>query len=125
MKSIFYSFFLLGLMTACQSTTKQLGEPFTVSKPISVDEAILQLNATTSINDIQIEGKIEKSCMTEGCWFTIKDMSGTEIVFDVKDNKFKVPTNSPGKTAVILADLSKDSTTEQKTILSVKGMMFK
>lgn len=124
-KIIFYSIILLGLITGCESTTKNLGEHFTVKNPVSLDAILTQVKTTGSAKDVQIEGKIEKSCMSEGCWFTIKDADGTEVKFDVLDKKFKVPTNSPGKTTVILADVASDTASEQKARLSVKGMMFK
>ncbi|MFN8297043.1 MAG: DUF4920 domain-containing protein [Chitinophagales bacterium] len=125
MKKIFYVLIFISMMVACESTTKNLGEQFTVQQPVSVDEVLAQLQSNNSLKDIQIEGTIEKSCMSEGCWFTIKDTSGTEILFNVKDKKFKVPTNSPGKVAIMLADAARDTTSEQKVDLEVKGLMFK
>lgn len=125
MKQLFYSILFMSLLTACESTTKNFGEKFAVKNPVSLNEALAQLTSNNNIKDIQIEGKIEKSCMSEGCWFTIKDSTGTEIKFDVLDKAFKVPTNSPGKTAVILADVAQDTASEQKVSLTVKGMLFK
>lgn len=125
MKKIFYVLIFISMMVACESTTKNLGEQFTVQQPVSIDEVLVQLQSNNSLKDIQIEGTIEKSCMSEGCWFTIKDTSGTEILFNVKDKKFKVPTNSPGKVAIMLADAARDTTSEQKVDLEVKGLMFK
>ena len=125
MKQLFYSLLFISVMTACESTTKTFGEHFSVKNPVSVDELLTQLKTNAALNDVQIEGKIDKSCMSEGCWFTIKDVSGAEILFNVKDKKFKVPTNSPGKVAVLLADAVQDTTSEQKADLQVKGLMFK
>ena len=114
------------LFIACNSTTKNLGDSFVPKNTISVHTVTERLKSESTISNIQIEGKIEKSCTNEGCWFTIKDDSiGNEILFDVKDKKFRVPTNSSGKTVVVLADASIDSTSEQKFVLSVKGLMFK
>lgn len=114
------------LFIACNSTTKNLGDSFVPKNTISVHTVTERLKSESTISNIQIEGKIEKSCTSEGCWFTIKDDSiGNEILFDVKDKKFRVPTNSSGKTVIVLADASIDSTSEQKFVLSVKGLMFK
>lgn len=124
-KKIFYALVLVNIIAACESTTKNLGEQFTVQKPVSINEVLTQLQSNNSLKDIQIEGTIEKSCMSEGCWFTIKDTNGTEILFNVKDKKFKVPTNSPGKVAILLADAAQDTTSEQKVDIEVKGLMFK
>ncbi len=130
MKQLFYSIIFISMLTACESTTKSFGEKFSVKNPVSVNGMLAQLQINNVLNDVQIEGKIEKSCMSEGCWFTIKDSTGAEILFDVKDKKFKVPTNSPGQTVVILADAQlhteiSGSKESQKTEVQVKGMMFK
>lgn len=125
MKKILYSILFVSILTACESTTKTFGDAFTIKNPVSINEVLTRLESNKALNDIQIEGKIEKSCMSEGCWFTIKDANGTEVLLDVKDKKFKVPTNSPGKTVIILADVVQDTASEQKVTLWVKGMMFK
>lgn len=125
MKKLLYALLFVSMISGCESTTKNFGQPFTVKNPVSVQEVLTQLKSSNIVSDVQIEGKIEKSCMTEGCWFTINDAAGKEVKFDVKDKKFKVPTNSPGKDAILLADATSDSTSEQKVTFSVKGMMFK
>ena len=122
MRTIILSTILL--LSGCMSTTKNLGEPFTVKTPVTVDALLTQLGTTDPINDIQVEGKVEKSCMSEGCWFTIKDGKGNEVLFNVKDKKFRVPVNSPGMHVVVLADASRDSSSQQKALLSVRGMRF-
>ena len=116
---------LLSIFAACETSSKQLGVKFSEKNTITVDDLIARINTNPVVNDIQISGKIDKSCRSEGCWFTVKDKDGAEILFDVKDKLFKVPTNSPGKSVVILEDAAQDSTTEQKFTLSVKGIMFK
>jgi uncharacterized lipoprotein YajG len=130
MKNLIYLLFATIYLTACQSTTNQLGEKFVVKNPITVDDVISQLNTNYSIKDVQVEGKITKSCMSEGCWFTINDASGKEILFDVKDKKFRVPINSPDKLVVVLADAQLDTTAagdekNSKYKLSAKGLLFK
>lgn len=125
MKQLFYSLLLTVVFMACNNTSKNLGQTFTPENPISVNDVISQLTTKEQLKDIQIEGIVEKSCKGEGCWFTIKDANGEEIVFDVADKKFRVPTNSPGKTVIVLADATQDTTSDQKIALSVKGLMFK
>ena len=110
---------------ACQSTTKNLGEQFTPRNPVSVDSLLQQLSTVNQIKDIQVEGRVEKSCMSEGCWFTMKNAMGKEVLFNVKGKKFRIPINSPGMEVVVLADAGTDITAEQKTVLSVRGMRFK
>lgn len=127
MKKILYSILFICILTACESTTKNFGQQFTVKNPLSVDEVLTQMKQQMTLKDIQIVGKIEKSCMSEGCWFTIKDAEGTQVLLDVKDKKFKVPTNSPGKNVVIITDVERtaDKDTLEKLSFQVKGLMFK
>lgn len=116
------------LLFSCQSTTKNLGEPFEVKNTVSVDALIKQLDSIASVKDVQVEGKVAKSCMSEGCWFTIKDADGTEILLDIKDKSFKVPTNSPGQSVIVLADAVKNASPkadEEPYSISVRGMRFK
>ena len=125
MKRIFYLLFLISMFTACQNSPKNLGQTFTPKQPVSVSTVLHELKATPKLADVQIEGVVANSCKGEGCWFTIKDTTDTEITFDIADKKFSMPKDSPGKTVVVLADASQDSTVEQKVVLSVKGLMFK
>ncbi len=116
------------LLFACQSTTKNMGEQFDVKTPVTIDALIKQLDSIPSVTGIQIEGKVAKSCMSEGCWFTIEDAGGTEILLDIKDKAFRVPTNSPGKTVIVLADAAKNASAkadEEPYSISVRGMRFK
>lgn len=113
------------LYVACQMKNPQLGDAFKVQQPITVNEVINKMEADSLLNNIQIEGKIDKSCMSEGCWFIIKDAANNEILFDVKDKAFRVPTNAAGRTAIILADVKKNPDSEQQMDIAVKGMMFK
>ncbi|MFN8238968.1 MAG: DUF4920 domain-containing protein [Chitinophagales bacterium] len=127
MQKIIYAF-IACLLFACQSTTRNMGEQFEVKSPVSVDALTKQLDSIPSVTGIQIEGKIAKSCMSEGCWFTIKDAGGNEILLDIKDKSFRVPTNSPGKTVIVLADAVKNASAkadEEPYSISVRGMRFK
>ncbi|MCB0507791.1 MAG: DUF4920 domain-containing protein [Chitinophagales bacterium] len=125
MKFIFSSIVFCLFLTACTSSSQQFGEQFKEQNPISIDEALNQLQTNPIISNVQISGKVEKSCMSEGCWFTIKNKDGNEIYLDVKDKKFRLPTNSAGKTVVLLADVQKDTSSEQGVAVLVKGLMFK
>ncbi|HPA35261.1 MAG TPA: DUF4920 domain-containing protein [Chitinophagales bacterium] len=125
MKKLLSILLLAATIVACQNTSKNLGETFTPQQPMTIDAVAAQLAQQPELKNIQIEGVVEKSCMSIGCWFSIKDEKGNAIVLDIADEQFKVPTNSPGKTVIVLADAKQDSTSEQKIAISVKGMMFK
>jgi hypothetical protein len=127
MKFLTYPFLvsIVAGLIACQSTTKNFGEPFTPKDPVTVDALLKQVSIAGHLSDIQVEGKVVKSCMTEGCWFTLANGSGDEVLFTVKDKKFRVPVNSPGESVIVLADAVQDTSAAGKALLSVKGMRFK
>lgn len=129
-KKIIYIIIIAFNFIGCQSTTHNLGEQFVVKNPISVDSALTILNTTSALKDVQVEGVINKSCMSEGCWLTIKDAAGSEILFNVADKKFTIPMNSPGKAVVVLVDEAatiKNSEGKElpKNELDIKGLLFK
>ena len=116
---------LIAILVGCMSTTKHFGQVFEPKAPVTVDSLITALHDKGSLKDVQVEGKVEKSCMSEGCWFTILDANGKEVLFNIKDKRFRVPVNSPGQSVVVLADASLDTSAEHNPELSVKGMRFK
>lgn len=127
---IFYVLLSALILQACQSTTHNLGEQFESKNPVTVDSVLTLINSENTLKDVQVEGVIYKSCMSEGCWLTIKDDSGSEILFNVPDKKFRIPMNSPGKKVVVLVDA--DATMENlkgkelpKNEITIKGLLFK
>ncbi len=129
-KKIIYIIIIAFNFIGCQSRTHNLGEQFVVKNPISVDSILTILNTTSVLKDLQVEGVINKSCMSEGCWLTIKDASGSEILFNVANKKFTIPMNSPGKAVVVLVDEAATiKNTEGKELpkneLDIKGLLFK
>lgn len=130
MKKIIYIIIIAFNFIACQSTTHNLGEQFIAKNPISVDSVLTLLNTSSALDDVQVEGVINKSCMSEGCWLTIKDDSGSEILFNVTDKKFRIPMNSPTKKVVMLVDgTSTIKNAEGKELpkneIYIKGLLFK
>ena len=80
---IIYVLLSVLILQACQSTTHNLGEQFLVKNPVMVDSVLTLINSENTLQDVQVEGVIQKSCMSEGCWLTIKNNSGEEILFNV------------------------------------------
>jgi hypothetical protein len=109
------------MLAACQSTTKNFGETFQVDHPMTVD-AVLQDAKKKDLSNVQVEGTIAKSCLSEGCWFTILDNNSVAVLFNVQDKKFRIPVNSPGKKVIALIDAKRDST--GKPELTVRGLRF-
>lgn len=130
MKKLIYIIIITFSFAACESTSKNLGEKFEVKNPISVDAALALLNDTIPLQDVQVEGVINKSCMSEGCWITIKGKTESEVLFTVTDKKFRIPTNSPGEAVVVLVDAkATEKNTADKELpkneLYIKGLLFK
>lgn len=106
------------LATSCNMPEpKELGAKFEENNPISIDDLIAQLQTTPLIKAVQLKGEINKSCLSEGCWFTIKDKNGESYTIDVRDKKFRLPNSSAGKTVVALLDAKIDTTQDEPEII--------
>ncbi len=123
MTSILISFFML--FSACNQEVKTLGKKFTENKPISIDSLLSQTKSSGHVEAAQVEGAIFKSCRSEGCWFTIKDKSGQEVLLEIKDKHFKMPLNSPERQAVALVNADTSADSDNGVSIDVKGIMFK
>lgn len=119
---------LLTMLNACQLTPKHLGEDFQEQNIQSIDAMIEDLKLNKKIENAKIEGKIYKTCLSEGCWFMIQDKDQNEIILRIKDKKFRMPNTSADKSAVVLLDASVVDTTYQADewyAIEVKGIKFK
>ena len=125
MRLFILTFFVSVIFTSCQTDVKTLGKKFTESNPISVDELISKTKAEGHLDQAQVTGKIDKSCRSEGCWFTIKDNNGAEVYLDIKDKGFKMPLNSPERQVVALVNADTSAAAESGISIDVKGVMFK
>jgi hypothetical protein len=129
MRTIFLGL-IMALAVGCNMPMPtELGEKFEVDNPISIDVLLEKLQDNHEINNVQVEGEIYKSCLSEGCWLTIKDKSGNANVINVKDKKFRLPNTSAGKKAIILLDakvgvLESDENKEPKLLLNARGIKF-
>lgn len=133
--NVFFIGIVMLLFTACNMPQpNELGEKFETQQPMSIDDLLAELQTKPSVNNVQIQGTIYKSCMSEGCWFILKDKNGNEFYIDVKDKKFRLPNTSAGKDIIALVDASKKNdidTTEagaidenEKYVLETRGLKF-
>jgi predicted transcriptional regulator len=118
------------LIVACQLTPKQLGEPFEENNIITIDDLLSQLETQNTLEKIQIEGTIYKTCLSEGCWFAIQDKNNNEIILNIKDKKFRMPNTSSDKKVIVLADatyIQADTINGigKKYKIDVRGVKFK
>ena len=117
---------ILLVTTACNmSEPKELGVKFEVNNPMSIDELVEQMKIQPQLENIQLKGEINKSCLSEGCWFTIKDKNGNSYTIDVKDEQFRLPNTSAGKIVIALLDAKTDTTdNEPELILETTGIKY-
>ncbi len=50
---------------------------------------------------ILVEGTIQEVCQTKGCWMTLRDDSGDEVLVRFRDYAFFVPRNAMGRQALV------------------------
>jgi len=98
------------LIFSCKnsSPTGFYGEPFDTSVAITVP-ALLSKMKDQSIADAVVSGKISSSCHDDGCWLELQNENGSPIHVDW-DEKFHLPTDIAGKTAVMSGYAFLDST---------------
>lgn len=113
---------------SCQLTPTKLGEDF-IEKDIMTLESVLErIRNYEQLKSVQIEGKIYKTCLSEGCWFIIKDKQANEIILRIKDKRFRIPNTSSGKNVLILLDakvVDSSYKTSEWYSLEVRGIKFK
>jgi hypothetical protein len=92
----------------CESLSKvsanQFGAAVKGTKPISVDEAIAQLNKSQQPT-LLVEAKVDKVCLKKGCWMALKSKT-TDVRVTFKDYGFFVPVSLVGKTVWVEGRMS-------------------
>lgn len=76
----------------------KFGEEFDGSSAISVDEMIKKMDTAKKMNCV-VKGTIDAVCQKQGCWMRLVKEDGTDL-FVNWDEKFFIPKNSSGKTAI-------------------------
>jgi hypothetical protein len=95
---------LLGL--ACTvAAAEHYGAPIATGRPISLPEAIKQLDQKPVAN-VLVESKVEKVCTVKGCWMGLTNAAG-DVRVTFKDYAFFVPPSLIGKTVLVEGTLEK------------------
>lgn len=121
MKKIFLLLLVVG-MVACQSETKDISNEATTSQTtttesakggdqyfgakITKDDAIpyaVMLGKIEGVDSlaIKVEGEISSVCQKKGCWMTITDDNGEEMLVQFEDYGFFMPKDAAGQKVVI------------------------
>ena len=95
---------MLLLLSSAKVFSETYGAPLTLSKSISVEEAITSVSQQSS--PILVEGKIGSVCQVKGCWMGFTSNAG-DIRVTFKDYGFFVPFSVIGKTVQAQGTLEK------------------
>lgn len=128
MKKILLTLTISALFVACGNPPKQ-EEPTTENQTdstastgafgaaideagvISMDSLLTSIEAGKGlVENVKVEGLIEKACQAKGCWMTIDGGNGKTMRVSFKDYAFFVPKNCGGKTAVMQGRAYLDTT---------------
>lgn len=116
MKKLFVLATLAIVMVAC-NTDPRTKLPQTGSFGIAFDttnsthvEDIEPILAIGNNIGLKATGTVAQYCKGEGCWLTLKNSAGEEVLVEVKDKAFVLPFNIEGKTAFINGVASTDTT---------------
>jgi hypothetical protein len=93
--------------------TGTFGIAFDTANAMTV-ENIEELLSVTDNLGLKASGTVKQYCKGEGCWLTLKNTQGEEVLVEVKDKAFVLPYNIDGKTAFINGVAMKDTTDEGK-----------
>ena len=106
------------VMVACNNDprtqlapTGNFGVAFDTTNSIQVEE-IESLLAIGNNIGLKATGTVSQYCKGEGCWLTLKNSAGEELLVAVKDKAFVLPFNIEGKTAIVNGVASTDTTEE-------------
>lgn len=125
MKPICLTLILSLLFFSCKDslTSKFYGEPFDTSKAITVPDLVSKMQGQTKVEAV-VSGKISSSCQGEGCWLQLQNDEGPPIHVDW-DEKFHLPKNIAGQTAVLKGYAFVDSTENGRTLgFKATGIKF-
>jgi hypothetical protein len=83
----------------------------------SVDE-VLDLGNNMGL---KASGTIAQYCKGEGCWLTLKNKKGEEILVEVKDKAFVLPYNIDGKTAFVNGVATRETSEDGKSKITIEA----
>ncbi|MFA6262405.1 MAG: DUF4920 domain-containing protein [Bacteroidia bacterium] len=98
---------LLAFFIACTSDPrKALPETGSYGKTIG-NEPVLQVSQVLAAMDtlsempVTVEGTVAEYCKGEGCWLTLKNDQGDNLLIEIKDKAFVLPYHIENKSATV------------------------
>jgi hypothetical protein len=109
MKKVLFFTLAIGLFAACSPKTveqiegKNFGETISEKGAISYDKLLATMEKKGGVEDVKVEGKVEKVCQNKGCWMTIvsDDAAAQVMMVKFKDYGFFMPMDLSGKKVVM------------------------
>lgn len=110
MKSLGLPLIFSILIFSCKNSSPSgfYGESFDTTKAIDVPALLSKMQGQSTV-DAVVSGKISSSCQDDGCWLELQNNAGPPIHVDW-DEKFHLPKDLAGKTAVMTGYAFSDST---------------
>jgi hypothetical protein len=93
------------------SQSGNFGEAFDTSNAMVIGDMDVLLNMSSSLG-LKATGTVAQYCKGEGCWLTLKNENGENVLVEVKDKAFVLPYNIDGKTAIVNGVASRETTEE-------------
>lgn len=118
MKKLILCLSVIGLISACNNTTKEavveeeiatientleyksFGDSITMDNAVDASKILAMLDGQDSLN-IKVKGTINSSCKMKGCWMKMDITDDQEMHVSFKDYSFFVPKNLDGEEAII------------------------
>ena len=111
------------ILSACKESEPVkifYGERFDAVDPISAEELLGMLEKDSIVEDVLVQGVVEKSCSHSGCWMTLANTKGKEVLVTYKDDAFKTAKKGMKEKKVVLKGYAErgDSPDSYKIIAS-------
>lgn len=103
MKNLGLLSFCLGLiwMVSCNQNGGHVkiyhGEKFDTTGVISTEQLLETLAQKGKVENVIVSGTIDKSCKHTGCWLTLKNNKGKEVLVTYKDEAFTTAKDIEGR----------------------------
>ncbi len=119
--------FILGCNSDPRAKMPQTGEfgiAFTENEPKSVSDVIHLLDSGNNI-PIQVSGVISNYCKGEGCWLTLKNENGEDLLIEIDSQAFVLPLHIENKTALVNGIAIKELEGDKKLSVHASGILIK
>jgi hypothetical protein len=126
MKTISYFSILLFtlIIISCSSDPRAklqqtgiFGKPFTAETNLDVTQVMNGLDTANNI-PVVVQGTISNFCKGEGCWLTLKNPSGKDLLIEVENKAFILPYNIGDKTAIVHGTAVHDASDSSVSVIA-------